>query len=131
MTLAPDTTRLDALTLKIDAMLRTPESLGAVFDVLPAWAAEHEAVYGAGPGTSGGETLLDHYLRDAGQEQGLYDLETSDGQGNGIAVLGRASFRWDDAGFYGAILHPTQAEAQREFGRDLADFPDHDEEVGA
>lgn len=106
--------RLDALAEKIDNALRDDESGGAVFDMMPAWAEEYETQNGLPPGTSGGSTLLDHYMREAGMES-AWDEDLPYGDGEGVARLGRCLYEWDSAGFYGATLYRTVREAARHF----------------
>lgn len=105
--------RMNALYEKIDTALRDDASGMAVFDILPAWAAEFEAEHDRTPGTSGGAILLDHYMHETSPDD--FDEEVSDGLGSGMARLGRCVYRWDDAGFYQAHVYATLAKAQEEF----------------
>lgn len=105
--------RLTALAEKIDSALRDDASGGAVFDMLPAWAAEYKAEHGTAPGTSGGTTLLDHYMREAVMEGDLDWRET--GEGCGVVLLGRVTHHWNDAGFYSSALHTSCAEAEAHY----------------
>lgn len=107
--------RLESLQDKIDNMLRDDDSHGAVFDVLPAWAAEYEHAHNMTPGTSGGSTLLDHYVREIFAEGETADDEHTNGYTSGVARFGRVVYLWNDAGFYSAHLYGTQAQAQQEF----------------
>lgn len=105
--------RLDDIADMIDKALRDDASGGAVFDLLPAWAAEWEAVHGSAPGSCGGYALLDHYM----MASDLSDCDewAGDGEGNGIARIGRCLLEWDDRGFYSARLMPSVAAAREVF----------------
>ena len=114
--------RIDMLAEKIDYALRDDASGNAVFDMLPAWEAEYLHVHGTTPGTSGGSFALDHFMRESGMEQGNFDEDYSDGQGNGLARLGRCVYRWNDSGFYIGSLYPTTAEAQQVVAEDAPSY---------
>lgn len=118
--------RIDALAEKIDAALRDDASGGAVFDMLPAWVDEYESEHGIAPGTSGGDTALDHYMHET--NPGDLDSDCADGLGNGAGQLGRCVYEWFSDGSYSSTLYPTTAEAEAKvviIGRELkADLED-------
>ena len=107
--------RLELLCEKIDNCLRDDTSGLAVFDMFPAWLEEYRDRFNVEPGTSGGTTSLDHYMRAAE----YYDDELPYSDGFGIARIGRCLYEWDSAGFYSAKLLPSVAEAKAIFSEQV------------
>jgi len=125
----PVASRYDMLCEKIDNALRDDTSGGAVFDMLPAWAAEYLDQFNMDPGTSGGDTLLDHYMRESGTEQGNYDDEAFDGLGRGVARIGRCVYYWYDDGSYYATLEASVTAARNALTFAATELKDEYEEA--